>query len=61
MQINYTVIVKSFKNLFASHYDDLVLYFYVFGARSLKKIGLEISRMRVRALFEKFKCENSTC
>ena len=37
MQINYVEIVKFFKNLFAGHYDDLVLYFYDFLGRVAEK------------------------
>ena len=39
----------------------MILYFtyMFFGDEKLKKIGLEISRVREVALFAKFKCENS--
>ena len=53
MEIKYAEIAKFFKTFFASHYDDLVLYFYVFWGQ---KLGLEISRVRKKDLFTKFKC-----
>ena len=53
MQIKYGEIAKFFKNLFASHYDDHVLYFCFWGDK-LKKVGLEIGRVREIVLFPKF-------
>ena len=61
MQIDYTEIVKFFKNLYTSDYDNRVIYFFVFGGEKLSKIGLQISRMRETVLFGKLKCEHFIC